>query len=127
MFVKDDFCGLLSFGFALVLYDFVVFGELDFVGFDHLCDFGFAGLLEAGQHLDEVDGGLEYVFRGCNDLFVLFGVLLEIFPEVELPLTYLIVVLFHLENSGFFYTFGKGFELLWDVLIYNQVDILLLI
>ena len=44
-------------------------------------------------------------------MLVLFGVLLEVFSEVELSLAYLVVVILHLKDSGFLDSFRKGFEL----------------
>ena len=79
MLVEDHFSRFLSLWLTLVLDDFIILGQLNLVGFDHLCNFRFAGLLETGQHLNEVDRHLKDVLGGRYDLFILFGIVFKIF------------------------------------------------
>lgn len=109
---KYDFSGFFALWLAFILYYFVVLGELYLVGLDHLCDFLFLGLLEAGEHLDEVDGDSKYVFGGSYDLLVLFGIILELLVEVDFSAVESVLVFLESDEARHFYALDEGFVLL---------------
>lgn len=115
---------LLALGFALVLHYFVVLGQLDLVRLDHLGNLGLVGLLEAGQHLDQVDRHLEHVLRRSDNLLVPLAVLLEILTQIQLSLAYLVIVLLHLQDPRLIHSLRERLELLRHVLVYIMDELL---
>lgn len=82
MLEEDNFSWFLTLWLSLILYNFIVFGELYLIGLDHLGDFRFLWLFEAGKHLYQIDGNSKDVFRCCDDLFVFFCVIFELSIKV---------------------------------------------
>ena len=118
MLEEDYFGGFFAVRFALVLDYFVVLAELYFVGFDHFCNFWFLGLLEAGEHLYQVDGHSEHVLGCSDDLLVLFGVVLELPLQVHFSSVEAILTLLQCNKAGLFDSFDEGFVLFADVFVW---------
>ena len=110
VFKEDNFRRLFSFRFSFILHNFVVLCQLNFIGFDHLGNFRLGRLLEAREHLNEVDGDLEDAFGGCDNLFEFFGVVPEISVKVDFS-SGQVSVLLEAEKPGDLNSFGEGFIL----------------
>lgn len=79
MLKEDDLSRLFTLRSTFVLYDFVVFSQLDFISLDHLCDLWLAGFSESTQHLNQTDGHGKHTFGCCHDLFKFFCIVFQIF------------------------------------------------
>lgn len=112
MLEEDHLGWLLTLRLALVFHHLVVLGQLNLVGLYHLRDFLLLGLLEAGEHLHEVDGHSKDIFGGSDDLFILLGVVLELLVEVDLSAVERVLVLLEGDEARHFHALYEGLVLL---------------
>jgi hypothetical protein len=74
---------LLSLRLSFILHYFVVFGELDFIRFDHLCDLRFLRFFKTRQHLNQIYGDSEDILGCCDDLLIFFCIIFELFVKID--------------------------------------------